>query len=69
MPENFRERLNFLYKIKEKWTLRELKIFFADLNVNNIEEKIGSCLKLIAEMNPFDSKRQINYYHQKFKLY
>ena len=69
LPETFRERLNSLYKIKEKWTLRELKIFFSDLNVTNIEEKLGSCLKVITEVHPFDNKRQINYYYQKFKLY
>ena len=69
LPETFRERLNYLYKIKEKWTLRELKTFYSDLNVSNIEEKFGSCLKLIPEVNPFDQKRQINFYYQKFKLY
>jgi len=69
LPETFRERLNYLFKIKEKWTLRELKTFYSDLNISNIEEKFVSCLKLIPEVNPLDLKRQINFYYQKFKLY
>jgi hypothetical protein len=69
LPETYRERLNELFKIKEKWTFREFKIFFEDLNISNLEEKLGSCLRIISEPNPFDSKRQINFYYQKYKLY
>jgi hypothetical protein len=64
-----RERINELYKIKEKWTLSELKAFFSDLNISNIEEKLGTFLRVVPEQNPFVKNKQINYYYLKYKLY
>jgi len=67
--ENLRERLNELYKIKDKWTLNELKIFLRDLNINNVEEKLTNFTRLVVEANPFDSKNKINSFYLKYKLY
>ncbi len=69
MKEKLKDRLNELYKIKEKWTLSELKVFLADLNIANIEEKTSSLLRIIPEQNPFDKTKILNYYHLKYKLY
>ena len=69
LTEKLRERINELYKIKEKWTLRELKVFLGDLNVNNLEEKLASYLRVFPEPNPFDRTKTLTYYTLKYKLY
>lgn len=58
-----------MFKFKEKWTLSELKIFLNDLNVTNLEEKLANFARIVVEPNPFDNKRQANFYYLKYKLY
>lgn len=66
LSETFEERLNELFKIKEKWTLNELSAF---LNFDaSYNEKIPRYCKQFSEANPFDKTRQVVYYRLKFSL-
>ena len=69
LAEKFESRLKELFEKKVKWTLRELKEFMKELNVNNLEEKLTRYCKIIPENNPFDPKRSCLYYMLKFKIY
>lgn len=69
LPEKFEIRLNELFKYKEKWTFKEMNYFFNDLNIVNLEEKLGKFCKVISENNPFDNKKPVISYYQKYKLY
>lgn len=69
LSEKFETRLKELFERKDKWTLRELKHFMRELNVNNLEEKLTRFCKIIPESNPFDNKKTCLYYMLKFKIY
>ena len=69
LADDFDNRLTDLFKLKEKWTLNELKHYLDDLKIVNLEEKLTKHYRVITENNPFDTKRVVNYYAQKYKLY
>ena len=53
------DSIESLYEMKDKWTMKELKHFFGDLEISNLPERIKRLTQAVTEENLFDkSKKQ-----------
>lgn len=66
LSETFKIRLQELFEIKDKWTLNEIKAFFVDLKLTNIELNLLSYCRSHTENNVFDPKIKTTYFDYKF---
>ena len=68
LSEKFEVRLSELFQIKEKWPTNELKNFLQIEYNFNKDEKLQKYCKVITDVNPFETKKNISYYMLKNKI-